>query len=332
MANNISVIGGSGFIGSRLVERLSATNRYKVNILDKAPSNRFNHLVEICDVRSIESLRRVIESGSVLINLAAEHRDDVTPKSLYDEVNVDGAKNICAVAAQSSVEKIVFLSSVAIYGFALIGTDESGIVAPFNDYGRTKFEAEQIFKAWQAESPDTRMLMIIRPTVVFGEKNRGNVYNLLRQIASGKFLMIGSGENRKSMAYVENVAAFIEHGLQFKPGLHIYNYIDKPDFTMNALVQNINDILGRKAKMDFKLPYFVGALAGKIFDIVAFATGKKFAISSIRIKKFCSNSVYETSLARSGFTPPVAMATALENTVKYEFLGAHDRSEVFFSE
>lgn len=332
MADNIGVIGGSGFIGSRLVELLLAANDKPVKIFDKAPSNRFNHLVEACDVRSFESLQKVIEPGSVLVNLAAEHRDDVTPKSLYDEVNVTGAKNICAVAIEKNVEKIIFLSSVAIYGFAPIGTDESGNVAPFNDYGRTKFEAEQILKAWQAESPNTRMLMIIRPTVVFGEKNRGNVYNLLRQIASGKFLMIGSGENRKSMAYVENVAAFIQHGLQFKPGLHIYNYIDKPDFTMNALVQNINQILGKKAKLDLKLPYFVGALAGRCFDAVAFITGKKFAISAIRVKKFCSNSVYETSLARSGFIPPISMTTALENTVKYEFLDTHDRSDVFFSE
>lgn len=72
--------------------------------------------------------------------------------------------------------------------------------------------------------------------MVFGEQNRGNVYNLLRQIASGKFIMIGSGQNRKSMAYVENVAAFIEHALGFGPGVHIYNYIDKPDFDMNTLV------------------------------------------------------------------------------------------------
>ena len=54
-------------------------------------------------------------------------------------------------------------------------------------------------------------MTIIRPTVIFGEKNRGNVYNLLKQIASGKFLMIGKGQNRKSMAYVGNVVAFIKY-------------------------------------------------------------------------------------------------------------------------
>ena len=100
--------------------------------------------------------------------------------SLYDEVNVEGARNICAIAREKGIKTIVFTSTVAVYGFAPIGTNECGEIAPFNDYGRTKYEAEQVFKAWQAENPEKRTLIIIRPTVVFGEQNRGNVYNLLR--------------------------------------------------------------------------------------------------------------------------------------------------------
>ncbi len=201
--------------------------------------------------------------------MAAEHRDDVRPLSLYVDVNVGGAKNICTVAREKGVQTIIFTSTVAVYGFSPIGTDESGIIAPFNDYGRTKYEAEQVFKAWQAEVPTERTLVIIRPTVVFGEQNRGNVYNLLRQIASGKFVMVGNGENRKSMAYVENVAAFIEYAMSFKPGIHIYNFIDKPDFTMNRLVANVNRILGRSEKIGIRLPFALGYIVGKGFDLVA---------------------------------------------------------------
>ena len=50
----------------------------------------------------------------------------------------------------------------------------------------------------------------MRPTVIFGEGNRGNVYNLLNQIANGKFMMIGSGDNQKSMSYIGNIIAFIK--------------------------------------------------------------------------------------------------------------------------
>lgn len=328
----INVIGGSGFIGTRLVRRLRSKEQLAVQITDKAPSKAHPDVATLADVRSVEQLRTTIANGSVIVNLAAEHRDDVRPLSLYDEVNVGGARNICTVAREKNVQTIIFTSTVAVYGFAPIGTDESGNIAPFNDYGRTKYEAEQVFKAWQAEAPTERTLVIIRPTVVFGEQNRGNVYNLLRQIASGKFVMVGHGENRKSMAYVENVAAFIEYAMGFKPGVHIYNFIDKPDFTMNSLVANVNRILGRPEKIGFRLPFTVGYAIGKGFDLVAALTGKRFAISSIRVKKFCANSVYNTALDQTGFVPPVPLEKALAQTVRHEFIEKHDDEPLYFTE
>lgn len=326
------VIGGSGFIGTRLVRRLCGNKYLDINIFDKVPSKAFTNFGILGDVRFREQLHSSISDETVIVNLAAEHRDDVRPLSLYDEVNVGGAKNICSVAREKNAKTIIFTSTVAVYGFAEIGTDESGKIAPFNEYGRTKYEAEQVFKAWQAEEPNIRTLVIIRPTVVFGEQNRGNVYNLLRQISSGKFVMVGSGENRKSMAYVENVAAFIEYSMSFKPGVHIYNFIDKPDFTMNQLVGSVKRMLGHSANIGFRLPYAVGYAIGKGFDLVAAISGKRLAISSIRVKKFCANSVYNTAIDETGFIPPVPLARALEQTIRHEFIEKHDDEPLYFSE
>lgn len=328
----VAVVGGSGFIGTRLCRRLNKAETVRFSIIDKVLSTSFPENVAIADIRSVDALRSAIPDGAVIVNLAAEHRDDVRPVTLYDEVNVQGARNLCVVAREKNVDTVVFTSTVAIYGFAPIGTDETGSIAPFNDYGRTKYEAELVFKAWQAEEPSIRTLIIVRPTVAFGEQNRGNVFNLLRQIASGRFVMVGDGTNRKSMAYVENIAAFLEHALTFKPGVHIYNYIDKPDFTMNTLVGTVNRILGRSERIGFRLPYSVGFLIGRVFDVAAAVTGKRFAISSIRVKKFCANSVYNTALDRSGFVPPVPLIDALEKTVRYEFLESHEHEGVFYTE
>lgn len=327
-----AIVGGSGFIGTRLVKRLSNTVGSDLKIIDKVASSAFPHLSYIADVRSMEQLRESIPRSAVIVNLAAEHRDDVQPLSLYNEVNVRGAINICTVAREKSVQTIIFTSTVAVYGFAPIGTDEYGEILPFNEYGRSKYEAEKIFSAWQAEVATERTLVIIRPTVVFGEQNRGNVYNLLRQIASGKFVMVGSGENRKSIAYVENVAAFIEYAMRFKPGVHIFNFIDKPDFTMNGLVAGVNRMLRRSEKISFRLPYAVGILVGKGFDLVAALTGKRFAISSIRVKKFCANSVYNTAIDQTGFVSPVPLEQAIAQTVRYEFVESHEHEGVFYTE
>lgn len=327
----VCIVGGSGFIGTCLSQRFARICQ-QFNIVDKAPSRAFPGHVQLADVRHLDALRQSIPENAPLINLAAEHRDDVHPLSLYHEVNVSGALNLCTVSREKNIRTIVFTSTVAVYGFAPIGTDESGNISPFNDYGRTKYEAEQVFKAWQAEAPDERTLVIIRPTVVFGEQNRGNVYNLLRQIASGRFVMVGSGENRKSMAYVENVAAFIEYSLSFKPGVHIYNFIDKPDFTMNQLVGSVKRMLGKDEKIGLRLPFALGYAIGKGFDLFAAITRKRLPISSIRVKKFCANSVYNTDIDETGFVPPVPLAQALEQTIRHEFIEKHDDEPLYFSE
>ncbi len=327
----ISVIGGSGFIGTRVCKRLISHN-LDFSIVDKIISKTFPEKTIKSDVRDYEGLLSAV-SGDVIINLAAEHRDDVSPKSLYYDVNVTGAENVCRVAEEKGINKIIYTSSVAVYGFAPIGTDEIGNLNPFNEYGRTKMLAEDVYKKWQIKEPDKRTLVIIRPTVVFGEGNRGNVYNLLKQIASGKFVMVGDGKNVKSMAYVENVAAFIEYCLDFGPGIHIYNYVDKPDFDMNTLVSEVYRVLheGKSGRIRFRLPYPIGYSIGKFFDFLAFITGKKFPISSIRVKKFCSNSCFNTSISKIGFIPPVSLMDALHRTIRYEFIEKR-KGEEFYSE
>jgi nucleoside-diphosphate-sugar epimerase len=328
----VYVTGGSGFIGTRFVRRLRDSLVKEVTILDKQRSATFPELSRLGDVRSLDDLRASMPDGAIVVHLAAEHRDDVRPLSLYDEVNVQGSINICEIAREKGVRVIVFTSSVAVYGFAPIGTTENGPINPFNDYGRTKYEAELIFRRWQEESPESRTLVIIRPTVVFGERNRGNVYNLVKQIASGLFVMVGRGENHKSMAYVENVAAFIQFSMGFSHGVHVFNYVDKPDFTMKLLVDKVRVALGLAPTGWFRMPFSFAYSVGFFIDLIARITNKRFAISAIRVKKFCADSVYGTAVAGSGFIPPVPLMQALERTVRYEFVESHDEEPLFYGE
>jgi GlcNAc-P-P-Und epimerase len=326
----IDIIGGSGFIGTRFAARLER-NGSGFRLLDTVRSARFPKEHYQVDVRDVNALRDQI-TGPYLVNLAAAHRDDVYPASLYHDVNVQGARNVCTIAAEKRIEKIIFTSTVAVYGFAPPGTDERGAINPFNEYGRTKYQAEAVYRDWQAEDPDNRTLVIIRPTVVFGEQNRGNVYNLLRFLADGRFVMVGSGRNVKSMAYVENVAAFIEHSLSFGSGVHLYNYVDKPDLDMNMLVTTVRRELGRNPKIRFRLPYPIGLLGGYFFDLLARVTGRSFPVSSVRIRKFCADTQFATCLEKTGFVPPVLLNEALRETIAHEFLEDHGTEPCFFSE
>jgi nucleoside-diphosphate-sugar epimerase len=327
--NEVAIVGGAGFVGSRLTARFRKGNIFS-NKYDIDLSNHLDKSIYL-DVEDTDSLDQ-LAGVSTIINLAAVHRDDVRPLSRYDDVNVQGAKNICEEASKHGINQIIFTSSVAIYGFAPADTDESGVPNYFNDYGRTKYLAEQVYKAWQSEDPESRTLVIVRPTVIFGEGNRGNVYNLLRQIASRRFLMFGDGTNKKSMAYVENVVAFIEYSLSFEPGLHIYNYIDKPDFDMNTLISGARKTLFGKTNVGLRLPGFVGLALGYVADLAAMIIRKPLPVSSIRVKKFMGTTQFASSVSDTAFVPPVSLEEGLARTLRYEFLENNSEKRTFDTE
>lgn len=317
----IGVIGGAGFIGSRLASVMDEANT-EYQIFDKVL-----HGINYVDITVPETFDSVPVLDTV-INLAAEHRDDVTPLSLYDLVNVEGSRNVCNFCRERDIKTIIFTSSVAVYGFAPEGTDESGKIDYFNDYGRTKYLAENVYREWYEEDPENRNLMIVRPTVVFGEANRGNVYNLLQQIANGKFLMFGDGKNRKSMAYVQNIAEFLHFSTATK-GYKLYNYVDKPDLDMNILVSTIRKTLFNENGVGLRLPGWLGKLAGHGFDVLAFFARRKFPVSAIRVKKFMETTAFNTTFKESGFTPSVSLEEGLRRTLKYEFIDDNSKKPTF---
>lgn len=328
-SNKIAVIGGAGFLGARIAKRFDKSEK-KYQVFDINIHNNPEKTIKL-DVEDPVSLDH-IKGSCCIINLAAIHRDDVRPISRYDDVNVQGAINVCEAARRHNIEKIIFTSSVAIYGFAPKNTDETGEPNYFNDYGRTKYLAEKVYEEWQKEDPKKRNLIIIRPTVIFGEANRGNVYNLINQIALGRFIMFGNGLNIKSIAYVENVAAFIEHSLSFKPGLHIFNYIDKPDFDMNTLIINIRKILFQKNNIGLRIPAFFGIILGNIADIISKISGRSLPISKVRVSKFLGNTQFSSSVHNTDFIAPVALVEALEKTIKYDFIENNLDKNIYYSE
>ena len=329
MAKKITVIGGSGFVGTNLCRQL-ALKQQDFEIIDLKMSNQFPEKCKIADVRDADTLRNTI-TGDVVVNLAAVHRDDVRDKKEYQRTNVDGAENVALVCEEKGIDKIVFTSTVAVYGFAEPGTDESGAINPFNEYGRTKFEAEEKLRKWHAKGENS--LIIVRPTVIFGEGNRGNVFNLLNQIASGKFLMVGKGENKKSMAYIGNIVAFLATCVTTEQKYGVYNYVDTPDLAMNELVSQVRQTLKGERGVGIRLPYWVGMLLGYIADGVVKLTGKNLPVSSIRVKKFTSSTEFRTSKeSLEGFVPPFQLTEGIVRTLRSEFIAPDPNREIFYTE
>ena len=313
----VLVIGGSGFLGTELISRNVKTIKW-LNF-DKQKSSEFNDISIKGDIRDVSSFKDTFKDIDTVVLLAAEHRDDVTPKSLYYDVNVQGTMNVLNEMDKNNITKIIFTSSVAVYGLNKNYPDENTKVDPFNDYGKSKYLAENLIKDWCSKDPNNRCATIIRPTVIFGKNNRGNVYNMLKQVNKRVFSIIGNGKNKKSMAYVSNVADFLVHCLEKqKNKFEVFNYTDIPDLEMNQLVSNLKKIMKIKNRT-LKIPFMLAYLVSFFFDIIGFIFNKKFVISSVRVKKFVATTTFNSEKAHKSFKPKYTLYEGLKTTIDYEF-------------
>lgn len=313
----VTLIGGSGFIGTTLARQL--VDAHEVRIIDIRPSVSFPGLVSHADVRDCDSLLRELRETEAVYLLAAEHADDVLPVSRYYEVNVDGARNVARCAAELGIKRIIFTSSVAVYGFRDFEVDEQTSPAPENHYGKSKLLAEHELIKWSSEDP-SRELKIVRPCVVFGPGNRGNVYRLLRTLCESRPRLIGDGAARKSMACVENVAAFLKYCLENPARIPtVCNYTDRPNLSMRELAAAVAEFSGFKGSIQ-QIPYPLAFLAGTAFDLISQISGKKFALSRERVRKICTPTCFSSDMAENtGFERKVTLLDGLRETIDREF-------------
>ena len=329
----VTMVGASGFVGTRLIDLLKQEpDNYSLKNIDLLPSHFFNEITVIGDVREQEQMDEELKGADIVVLLAAQHRDDVSPVSLYYDTNVGGMKVTLNAMEKNGIKRLVFFSSVAVYGLNKNNPNEEHPADPFNHYGKSKWQAEEVLQEWYKTHPDWN-IDIIRPTVIFGERNRGNVYNLLKQISSGKFLMVGKGNNVKSMAYVGNIVAFVKYMIEnVTEGYNVFNYIDKPDTTMNDLVALVEKVLNKRIPSTH-FPYWMGMMGGYCFDILAKIMGKKLTISSVRVKKFCAVTQFDsTKTMSSGFIPPYTLQEGLARTLEFEFVHPKPDAIEFVSE
>ena len=114
MNKKLSVIGGSGFIGTHLCKQLENLN-IDFEIVDLEISNDYPEKTILADIRNLNSLRQSI-NGDIVVHLAAIHTDDINEKNIYFATNVEGTRNILKVCDEKEIKNVIFTSSVAVYG------------------------------------------------------------------------------------------------------------------------------------------------------------------------------------------------------------------------
>lgn len=319
--DRVAVLGGSGFIGSHVIGTLVDLGVDVVNVdLYAAEHPLPPSVTDVrADIRDTAALTAALTGCDAVLNLAAAHHDFGLTPATFTSVNVDGARSVVEAMDAAGVVNLCFYSSVAVYGDAGPRPDETSEPRPVNDYGRTKLQAEGIYRAWR-DTAAGRRLLVIRPAVVFGPRNYANVYRMIHQVARRRFLPVGKGTNRKSMIYVENIVAAIVH-LWMQPALRedeVYNCVDQPDLTSAEILAEVYRGLGRRVPRGH-LPLQPAVVAAKPFDVIAKATGKNLPITSDRIRKIAD---VETSFAAeriraTGYTQPVSLRDGLAAMVRW---------------
>jgi nucleoside-diphosphate-sugar epimerase len=308
--------GASGFIGSHFHEALD--NKQIVNFDLKDPI--FSHSSKYIkgNIRDFQILNNAIMESKcdAIIALAAEHKDFGISEEEYFLTNEMGTENICKAANNTGIKKIIFYSSVAVYGANKIPSDENMIPNPNLPYGKSKLAGEKVLEKWYNEDP-TRCVIIIRPTVVYGERNVANMFRLIMQIKAGRFFNIGKGDNVKSLAYCKNlVEATLFLNNKINEGYSIFNYSDSPQLTSKEITQIISEKLGMKAPIS--LPYWFLYLLGLPFNLLIKITGKDLPISTNRIDKLRTQTYHQAKKINDfGFDPKFNNKEGIERMVDW---------------
>lgn len=317
---NLLVTGGTGFIGTVLVERLAAAGHRGV-VLDLWAPQRLPSGWEYLqgDVRDAALVRRTAQGRDGILHLAAAHHDKGISEANYFSVNRDGTRSVCDAADANGILRVCFFSTVAVYGNRPVPKDETSETEPEGPYGSSKLAGEVVMREWCAGGAQ-RQGIIIRPTPVIGPGTFANLYTLCRHLDHPVFVMVGDGSNLKSICYLENIVAATMLLWSQPPaaGLAIYNYADKPDLTSRKIVAQIRAGLSRSSS-GIRIPLGLALLAALPFEAGALVLRRDLGVSRIRIRKlFQWNSVIEADRIRAaGFTPPVSLEEGLRRTLAW---------------
>ncbi len=306
------IFGGTGFIGSYFALELLQNDRIeKVILADIQPicENRFISFLQPyineskveyveCDVReSISEQLQEIDDVSLIANFAAIHREPGHDPFEYYQTNLLGAENVCSWCKEIGCHDLIFTSSIAPYGLAEDKKDETSIPVPLTPYGSSKLAAEKIHMGWQESSPDN-ILTIVRPGVVFGPGEGGNVSRLIKAVLGGYFFYMGNKSTRKAGIYVKELTAAMIWVHSKNKNVALFNMSMETAPSMKEYVDTILSV-SNKTKRVFSVPFFMLYPMSYVVDFTASIFRIKQPISPVRIKKLIKSNNIDPKFLRN---------------------------------
>lgn len=314
--DEVILFGGAGYIGSHIINYL-VSNYREINIIIadiseprkecytgktiKYYDDQISYIK--CDVRKKINID-ISGENCCVINLAAIHREPGHEPPEYFETNILGAENINHFCINKNIRNLIFTSSIAPYGHSDKERDEESQVVPYSPYGSSKLTAEKIHSTWQNES-NSRSLIIVRPGVIYGPHEDGNVPRLIKAVIKGYFFYCGNKETRKAGGYVKelvNSIFFVANSMKLEGKSYIlYNFSFSPPPTVYeyvSVIKKIKNIDRPTLSLPYNLVFFSAYLVNKLFNVI----GKNSPIHPLRIKKLTiNNTIKPGELEKLGY-------------------------------
>lgn len=311
---NYIIFGGSGFIGTHLIHLLkkevvkNGDKIYDLDIVMPGEEGVVPGIVEKnegveyirLDVRQPIEFDFVPTSEDVIFNLAAVHRTPGHPDHEYFETNIRGAENVVAFAEKHGIHKILFTSSIAPYGAAEELKEETTLPTPNTPYGISKLVAEKIHQEWQSGDKEKRELTIVRPGIVYGKGEHGNMTRLYWGQRKHYFFYTGRKDTVKACIYVKELVRFFKYRMMDHSfvGTDIYNCTFEPAYNIEQICTTMQKATGMKRN----IPLVPAGLLMTAATVLGPIGGKKVGIHPARVKKLMvSTNICGKKLAESGY-------------------------------
>ena len=308
------VTGGTGLVGSHVIERL-ARDGWSVRALVRSHSRLAETLGAECaagDVLDADAFARAATGCDAIFHNAAA----VTPSGGWESfrrTNVDGTTNAIA-AARASGARLVHLSSVAVYGPAAryrndgLKTDEATPLAPLPErayYARSKRESEEL--VMRAHGAGEIWATALRPTVIYGDRDRQFVPRVARLLSRGIVPLVGGGVTTFSIVHAANVADGVVRAATSESAAgRAYNLANDFDVTVRRFFELAGEGLGRRIRF-IKLPAPVarGTLRAVKAITRALTGGKMSVVSSASLAWLTRDNPFTSERARAelGWAP-----------------------------
>lgn len=306
------VTGGSGFLGSHLVEALLARGD-EVRVLVR-PTSKIAHLESLnvqlvySDLSDSQSVRKAAQGMEHVYHCAAL-ASDWGPRENFQAANVAGFRNLLDASLEAGVKKFIHVSTTDVYGHPNYPVDET---APYRlrgwQYGDTKIEGEKL--AWAYHREHGLPITIVRPVNIYGPRSTSFVLELAEALKSGDMVHIGKNEHPAGLAYVTNVVDMILLAADSESSVgHAYNASDGSDVTWAQYMDKLAKIIGApspRVVIPYRLAYLAGWAMEKIYG--ALQIQSRPLLTRMMVELFGTNQGFPIDKARRelGYEPRVS--------------------------